>query len=270
MRIISKIAPLLLVALVAVACEEDGPTVPGDGLQLGVSCEKHPDHPQCTGGGGGGDGGGAKRAEITLCAKVPVVDEINSIDEATDPGTVINSTDSRCEYADIPETDEDPRPRGTLKYSTEGPEFEWTFKGEGFVETVHKYVLIIYPDPWPGRGLICLDQSDGANVGGRLHLSGRQDLGMDLTDAKIWIVRAGWVDCDGASEFNSCTPYGDNPDDVPRLTNDAFDPSQTCTDIDEDFVNSGGPDAAYAPVWRRLGYDWAFENALINYTDTGD
>jgi hypothetical protein len=52
MRTIGKIAPLLLVAFVAVACEEDGPTSPSDGLQLAVDCDdpKFQDHPKCGGG----------------------------------------------------------------------------------------------------------------------------------------------------------------------------------------------------------------------------
>ncbi len=45
----NKLIPFLLLAFVALGCEEDGPTVPLDGLALAVDCDKHPDHPKCSG-----------------------------------------------------------------------------------------------------------------------------------------------------------------------------------------------------------------------------
>ncbi|UCC71648.1 MAG: hypothetical protein JSV86_14855 [Gemmatimonadota bacterium] len=48
-----RIIPFLLLAFVAAACQDEGPTVPVDDLQFAVDCEKLPDHPKC---GGDGDG----------------------------------------------------------------------------------------------------------------------------------------------------------------------------------------------------------------------
>ena len=44
-----KVLPFLLLALIALGCEKEGPTVPLDGPALAVDCEKHPDHPKCSG-----------------------------------------------------------------------------------------------------------------------------------------------------------------------------------------------------------------------------
>ncbi|HSG82872.1 MAG TPA: hypothetical protein VLC48_11510 [Gemmatimonadota bacterium] len=48
-----RLIPFLCLALVAVACEMDAPTVPEDDLQLGVDCDdpKFEEHPKCGGGG---------------------------------------------------------------------------------------------------------------------------------------------------------------------------------------------------------------------------
>ena len=53
-----RVIPFLLLACVAVACKEDGPTVPALHPQFGKpNCDIDPSHPSCNGGGGGGDTG---------------------------------------------------------------------------------------------------------------------------------------------------------------------------------------------------------------------
>jgi hypothetical protein len=197
---------------------------------------------------------------IELCAKQGVVEEINDIQEpwpedyAGWEGPVINSTSPACGvqgfYA----------PRGTFTYTTAGPELDFEFHGEGFVPQteigVHAHMLVYYPDPWPGRGLVCLG-GGLADPEGTLRIERVVNLGRDLSNAKIWIVRDDWVDCSG-DEAND--PFWENPDRVPRLTNDRND--------------DGRSDATETLLWCRpdcdygggnLAYDWLFETALINY-----
>jgi hypothetical protein len=207
-------------------------------------------------------------AQVQLCAKQTVVDEINSIQERDDSsweGPVINSTEPSCGVTDSPL-----EPRGTFTYTVEGPKFEWTFEGEGFLPSgpvYHNYILIFYPDPWPGKRLFCLDVVRNhitPDERGRLSLSGSLDLGTDLTNAKIWIVRRNWVDCSGHDIDISDLVHWRNPDGVPRLTNDrdddgAADATSTMAWCWENGCDWGSAD---------LAYDWLFETALINYRDT--
>jgi hypothetical protein len=253
--------PFLLLALVAAACQGDGPTVPtGDVTPLlpqyakkGEDCAVPNPHPSCKNEEG-------STAQVELCAMSSVVDDIRGITEAPNgSGPLITSTGRTCECShEWPEY----CPEGTLTYSTAGPEFEWKFNGKNFVPIDHRYVLIYYPDPWPGRGLICLGGSEGANRGGRIRLSGSQDLDRDLTDAKIWIVRRAWVDCDGGG-FRHRT----NPDDVkgPRLTND-WDADGTADATDSCYSPFGTLPWPCDNVTR--ADDWLFETALIQYDDT--
>lgn len=225
---------------------------------------------------------------IYLCAKQPVVEEINGIDEPwpeDDPswsGPIVNSTDPDCgvwssEYS----------PHGIFRYKTEGPRFEWEFEGEGFVPTVlyyvddnwtvfvrHRYRVIIYPDPWPGLNLVCLGEGrPSVSPEGVLSLSGSSDLHGDLTNAKIWIVGSSMEGgADDVVDFVDCTGrgasyYWTNGYGVPRLTNDR--------------TNNGVTDATKSghhcwgrPLWCMwpeftFYYDWLFETALVNYHDTG-
>ncbi|MFH1313834.1 MAG: hypothetical protein ABIJ00_11500 [Candidatus Eisenbacteria bacterium] len=90
---------------------------------------------------------------------------------------------------------------GKLKYNTYGPTFDFVFNGHGLEATVD-YVLIYYPDPWPGAGLICLGEGT-ADLDGNVHIKADVDTG-DLPviadenypgGAKIWLVLADDVDC---------------------------------------------------------------------------
>jgi hypothetical protein len=195
--------------------------------------------------------------ELEMCAKRSVIDQINSINEGADPEPwlEINSTDPQCECGDWPRY----CPTGTLTYSTAGPVFEWRFSGTGFVPIDHRYVLVYSPDPWPGRNLTCLGEAK-ATRGRRIHFSGSMPLPGGLTDAKIWIVRQNWVDCEGDG-FERRT----NPWEVPRLTNDR-DGDET-SDVSESCAFPFGTPPF--PCDASKAYDWLFENALIQYNPTG-
>jgi hypothetical protein len=251
-----RIIPFLLLAFVAVACERDGPTVPVDGPQFGKgkpNCDEDPSHPSCKDdGGGGGD-----TAQLDMCAKRTVVDEINTMKEDGTDG-LINSTAPDCECGPVSEYWGQFCPQGTFEYTTAGPKFQWKFSGSGFVPISHEYNVIVYRDDWPGRDLICLG-SFRAKRRGQVNIVSSMDLGEDLAAAKIWIVHRDWLDCDG-NGFR----YRDNPDGVPRLTNDRdgvgpTDATEFCA------PEKGAPDM---PECDELAYDWLFETALIDYDDT--
>jgi hypothetical protein len=200
--------------------------------------------------------------EIQLCAKQAVVDEINSIQEPWPvdsggwTGPEVNSTDPSCGFTNSPWA-----PYGTFTYTPEGPDFEWEFQGQGFVptgSTYHHYLLVYYPDPWPGRDLVCL--ADGIpDRQGTFSLSGSWTYAPDVIDGKIWIVRRDWVDCTGY-EVND--PPWANLDRVPRLTNDRNDDGEG--DATETLRDCSTCDYGEG----MLAYDWLFETARINYRST--
>jgi hypothetical protein len=223
-------------------------------------------------------------SEVELCAKQAVVDEINGIQEPWPDdytgwqGPTVNSTGPSCGVS-LGLPGQDPlQPRGTFTYTTEGRWFDWQFTGEGFYPSPpppggmwHNYTLIVYPGPWPGADLVCLHgEAEPGEVGygdgmpdswGNVRWDGRHYFGHDLSDARIWIVRRGWVDCTGSDKLEF---YGgarwNNPDGVPRLTNDLND------DGEADASWTLGhclPDCDYGE--GALAYDWLFETALINY-----
>jgi hypothetical protein len=226
--------------------------------------------------------------EVQLCAKQAVVEEINNIqepwpvDDAGWTGPVITSTEPGCGVTDAPWA-----PYGTFTYMPEGPELEWEFEGHGFVPRNptnginHQYILVYSPDPWPGRNLVCLPQHDWTpdcgvdglgcerwvrpGTQGNLTIEGSYDFGTDLNDAKIWVVRAGWVDCTGNGAEVRDPPYRIwvNDERVPRLTNDYNDDGE---------ADATGTTRTCWPGcdWdeRILAYDWLFETARINYRDT--
>ena len=89
---------------------------------------------------------------------------------------------------------------GKMTYNLSGPEFAFVFNGHG-LNSGDDYTLIYYPDPWPGKGLICLG-STTATGDGDVHIMGSVDTGglpaaYDENDgAKIWLVLSDDVDCD--------------------------------------------------------------------------
>jgi len=261
---LKALLPVLVLAAFSVSCEQNPPTVPDDSAAVPADGPQFakpgacPGHPSCK----DGDGGDKTTAKVRLCAMGEVIDQINSFYEDLE-GPTIESTNKPCVIPDPPPNDEvsSLRPSGTLTYTTAGPEFKWKFSGTGFVPIDHLYRLIYYRDPWPGTNLICLGEGR-ANRSGKLRFSGTYDLQTNLVGAKIWIVRKNWVDCDG-NGFN----WRANPDGVPRLTNNASD------DEVEDWNWPLGPDATWSkfyPYNGALAYDWLFETALIDYTDTND
>ncbi len=93
---------------------------------------------------------------------------------------------------------------GKMTYNTSGSELKYVFNGHQLVAG-QDYVLIYYPDPWPGEGLICLG-TGRVDENGNLHLRGPIDTG-DLPaenddnypdGGKIWLVLLDDVDCDEA------------------------------------------------------------------------
>ncbi len=93
---------------------------------------------------------------------------------------------------------------GKMRYNQEGATFDFVFNGHG-LEPGTEYTLIYYPDPWPGKGLICLGRG-AADAGGNVHIAGSPDLDSDLpafydnnhpAGAKIWLALSQDVDCTG-------------------------------------------------------------------------
>ncbi len=84
---------------------------------------------------------------------------------------------------------------------------------------------------------------------------------MDLEDAKIWIVRLNWVDCDGTGFLFPWDDPRENPDPgVPRLTNDREDDGSADATESCAYPFGTGP---YPCADASLAYDWLFETALI-------
>ena len=93
---------------------------------------------------------------------------------------------------------------GKMLYKLWYDKFYFVFNGHGLAPN-ETYMLIYYPDPWPGNGLIPLGIGI-ANVGGNLNISGKLadvcDLPADYDEnfgygAKIWLVLASDVDLTG-------------------------------------------------------------------------
>jgi len=92
---------------------------------------------------------------------------------------------------------------GKLKYKLRGFELKVNFKGEKLTPSTD-YTLIYYPDPWPGKGLICLGEGV-ADEAGNLKIKNRAPVtNLPLEGdanypcgAKIWLVLTSDVDCEG-------------------------------------------------------------------------
>ena len=91
---------------------------------------------------------------------------------------------------------------GVLKFNESGSTFNYTFKGYGLAAGTN-YSLIYYPEPaaWPNPVTII---GSGLTVGNDLTLSGTPDLGMDLTNAKIWLVLSS--DINASSQLSGWNP----------------------------------------------------------------
>ncbi len=90
---------------------------------------------------------------------------------------------------------------GKMKYNLLGSSFDFVFNGHN-LQKGKDYTLIYYPDPWPGKGLICLGSAE-SNKGGNVHINESVDT-CDLpapydenynNGAKIWLVLSSDVDC---------------------------------------------------------------------------
>jgi len=84
---------------------------------------------------------------------------------------------------------------GKMTYDLSGKEFNFVFNGHSLKPEVD-YTLIYYPDPWPGKGLICLG-SGFSDEYGDIHIQNSKitgDLPADTDNnyseygAKIWLV----------------------------------------------------------------------------------
>ena len=90
--------------------------------------------------------------------------------------------------------------RGLLKYNLAGPEFVFDFNGQG-IQAGANYVLMYYPDPWPGKGLICLGNGT-VDSNGEIHIQASADTGNlpapfdENSEAKIWLALSDDVKCD--------------------------------------------------------------------------
>ena len=90
---------------------------------------------------------------------------------------------------------------GKMEYRLSGSVFNAVFNGHKLVPGA-SYTLMYYPDPWPGKGLICLG-SGVANKGGNVNINAVTPMATDLpaaydantTGAKIWLVQSADVDC---------------------------------------------------------------------------
>jgi len=106
---------------------------------------------------------------------------------------------------------------GKLLYTRSGPSFDFVFNGHK-LDTGIAYILIYYPDPWPGKGAKCLGNAV-ADANGDVHIQGRRDpvslpIATDLnanpettteppqTGAKIWLVLTSDVNCSSAMMIN--------------------------------------------------------------------
>jgi hypothetical protein len=98
---------------------------------------------------------------------------------------------------------------GQLKYNLLGDKFKFSFEGKKLAPKT-LYTLIYYPDPWPGKDLICLGTRQSSPAG-NLQINGSKEIieGLPaLTDAnftpmppsgavgaKIWLVLEKDVQC---------------------------------------------------------------------------
>jgi len=84
---------------------------------------------------------------------------------------------------------------GKMKYNQSGETFDFVFNGHG-LEAGVEYILIYYPDPWPGD---CEEIDFGvgvADVEGNVHIEGSVEMVTNLPavcddnqdGAKIWLV----------------------------------------------------------------------------------
>jgi hypothetical protein len=99
-------------------------------------------------------------------------------------------------------------------YDPSGPTF--IFQAVGSVPNpLTEYVVVYYPDPWPGEGLICLSDPVTSGEDGSITVEGNIAIYTDLpisTDAnltdgaKIWLVPKDMVDCANhkMANWNDC------------------------------------------------------------------
>ncbi len=92
---------------------------------------------------------------------------------------------------------------GKMTYDLTGDMFDYVFNAHQMV-VGNDYTLVYYPDPWPGKGLMCLG-SGVANEYGDVHIknavaTGDLPTGFDTNlGAKIWLVETLDVQCEGGA-----------------------------------------------------------------------
>ncbi len=94
------------------------------------------------------------------------------------------------------------RAQGIMHYTPAGETFTYLLNAHG-LQPLEGHTLLYLPDPWPGRGLVCLG-TDTTNAGGALNFRGSVELNGDLpvsfdrnhpAGARIVLVLTGDVDC---------------------------------------------------------------------------
>ena len=113
---------------------------------------------------------------------------------------------------------------GKMKYNKSGKTSDFVFNGHG-LPADQNYELIYYPDKlgeqWPREDVQCLGDGGTTNGGGNIHIQGSENTGdlpnVDVGDidgldwpaidgAKIWLVLADDVNCDGEVFNNVWNP----------------------------------------------------------------
>ncbi len=96
------------------------------------------------------------------------------------------------------------RRMGKLKYTLWGTSFKFLFEGKN-LEPNKDYTLIYYPDPWPGKNLVCLG-SGKTNSKGKIKIRDSKDEAITTSlpasgdanyklGAKIWLVLSEDITC---------------------------------------------------------------------------
>jgi len=75
---------------------------------------------------------------------------------------------------------------GILSFMSESPTFDYDLTVSGLTPST-SYTLLYYVDPWPNTGGMAIDAFT-TDVSGNAVVTNSVELGMDLTNAKLWVV----------------------------------------------------------------------------------
>jgi hypothetical protein len=114
---------------------------------------------------------------------------------------------------------------GQMRYNLLGDEFKFSFEGKNLAPEKN-YTLIYYPDPWPGKGLICLgrgvsDPAGNVQVHGKMEVASGLPAPYDANftpwapsgavGAKIWLVSTDDVKCESSGDIDAGTGLPADP-----------------------------------------------------------